>query len=98
MEHHIYDKIVHKDGRIENFHYCVNDVDAILDMQNSLKKKGSQINFISEAQWEDEKSIRVKTDYEFEYPCKIAIHQDLEFPGDAQGAKIGYLQHYTLTK
>lgn len=93
MEYHFYDKIYKKDGSIDNFHYCVNNPDIVLDMQNELRAKGEDVRFIKSEQWESEKTNRIED--EFCWPMKIGICDDIE-PGDAMGEQVGYLEYYVL--
>jgi len=95
MENNIYLKIFQKDGRIENFHFCLTNHDPVLDVMNTIKASGGRFEIITADQFVSEISNSKPSDLNM---LKIAIHADLVESGDADGEKIGFMEHYEIDK
>lgn len=89
MNSEIYYQIHQLDGRIENFHLSVMDINIFLDMISDLRGKIKGINSIQKDVFRN--SVRFGDTIK-----KVRIHDDLYKPNDAQGVYIGYLEHYEL--
>lgn len=83
-----YFKNHHSDGRIENYHFFVDDIDTILDLLNEVQQNGKiKMEAISEGQFNAE---QVGTSQ------KIHLHEDKMVDGDAGGETVGWFEHYEL--
>jgi len=89
MGANLYFKVFKVDGRIENYHFYSfsENIDFILDLVSQLRQQGCQVKFLRRNDWYFEGMSTIGV---------INIHLDKDEPGDAQGEKIGYLEHYEL--
>lgn len=86
--HDFYYQIHQQDGRIENQHLCVNDVDIFLDLTNEVRTKVKKMAGISIDQWNSQRTDKGAN--------KVNIHRDMHEVNDAAGEYVGYIEHYEL--
>jgi len=88
----IYLKIYQLDGRIENFHFSMIKIDPVLDVMNHIVATGAWFESISKEQFIDD----IRFAKNIQSMEAIDIHEDKDEPNDAQGDKIGFMEHYEL--
>lgn len=79
----IYSLLSHPDGRIEKWHFHLNDPEVYDDLVNKITPM-VKVDCLPPDDFDDEQAFRV------------ALHRDLHKAGDAQGERIGFIEYYEI--